>query len=134
MASSQASNTPTNDKDDQVTVEDIEQLCNQMSKYEPSFRISLIQYHLKRLGISYNDERLVKLLTLSYETMIRSIVSDCAHVNKDNHTSSKTLTSELLNQTLLNTTTTTATDNNNETITNTQQSTNSTLDLNDFFD
>ncbi|CAF1457337.1 unnamed protein product [Rotaria sp. Silwood1] len=132
MASSQASNTPTNDKDDQVTVEDIEQLCNQMSKYEPSFRISLIQYHLKRLGISYNDERLVKLLTLSYETMIRSIVSDCAHVNKDNHTTSKTLTSELLNQTLLNTTTA-ATDNNNEIITNTQQSTNSTLDINDFF-
>ncbi|CAF1141711.1 unnamed protein product [Rotaria sordida] len=130
---SQASNVSTNDEDDLVNVEDIEQLCNRISKYEPSFRISLIQYHLKRLGISCNDERLVKLLTLSFETMIRSIVADCARVNKDNNnTSSKTLTSELLSQTLLNTTTTT--DNNNQTTTNTQQSTNSTLDINDFFD
>ncbi|CAF2705303.1 unnamed protein product [Rotaria sp. Silwood2] len=125
-----ASSRVSNDEDDLVTVEDIEQLCNQMSKYEPCFRISLIQHHLKRLGISYNDERFVKLLTLSYETMIRSIVADCAHANKNNNTLSKTLTSELLSQTLLDTTI----DNNSQTVTNSQQNTNSTLDLNDFFD
>jgi len=54
---------------------------------------------------------------------------DCARVNKDNNTQSKTLTSELLTQTLLNTTT----DNNSQTITNSQQSTMSTSDVNDFF-
>ncbi|CAF1034364.1 unnamed protein product [Rotaria sordida] len=83
---SQASNVSTNDEDDLVNVEDIEQLCNRISKYEPN--------------IPCNDERLVKLLTLSFETMIRSIVADCARVNKDNNnTLSKTLTSELLSQT-----------------------------------
>jgi len=61
---------------------------------------------------------------------MRSIIIDCARVNKDNNTQSKTLTSELLTQTLLNTTT----DNNNSTIPNSQQSTMSTADVNDFFD
>jgi hypothetical protein len=51
-------------------------------------------------------------------------------VNKDNNTPSKSLTSDLLTQTLLNTTI----DNNNQTITNSQQTTNNTLDINDFFD
>ncbi|CAF1954837.1 unnamed protein product [Rotaria magnacalcarata] len=128
-----ASRVPTvsaNDEEDLVTVEDIEQLCSRMSKYEPCFRISLIQHHLKRLGIACNDERLAKLMTLSFETMIRSIITDCANVNKDNHSSSKTLTSELLNQTLLNI----PIDNNNQIMTNSQQSANSTLDINDFFD
>ncbi|CAF0767036.1 unnamed protein product [Adineta steineri] len=126
-------NTPANDEEDLANVEDIEQLCSQISKYEPCFRLSLIQYHLRRLGIACNDERFIKLLSLSFETMVRSIISDCATVNKDNNTSSKTLTSELLTQTLLNTTTT-STDNNNQTITNSQQNNDNTLDLNDLFD
>jgi len=67
---SQPSNVSTNDEIDFANVEDIEHLCNRMSKYDPCFRISLIQYHLKRLGISCNDERLVKLLSLSFETMV----------------------------------------------------------------
>ena len=61
---------PANDNEDTITVEDIEQLCNRMSKYEPCFRIPFMHYHMKRLGISCNDERLVKLLTLSFETMV----------------------------------------------------------------
>jgi hypothetical protein len=67
---SRTSNTAPNDEDDLANVEDIEQLCNRISKYEPCFRQSLIQYHLKRLGISCNDERLVKLFSLSFETMV----------------------------------------------------------------
>ncbi len=64
------SNASTNDEGDLANIEEIEQLCNRMSKYDPCFRTSLIQYHLKRLGISCNDERLVKLLSLSFETMV----------------------------------------------------------------
>jgi len=64
------STIPNNGDDDFATVEDIEQLCKRMSKYDPCFRVSLIQNHLKRLGISCNDERLVKLLSLSFETMV----------------------------------------------------------------
>jgi hypothetical protein len=67
---SRMSNIGTNDEDDLANVEDIEQLCSHISKYEPCFRPALIQYHLKRLGISCNDERLVKLLSLSFETMV----------------------------------------------------------------
>jgi len=67
---SQTSNVSANDEADFANVEDIEHLCNRMSKYDPCFRISLIQYHLKRLGISCTDERLVKLLSLSFETMV----------------------------------------------------------------
>jgi hypothetical protein len=63
-------NVPVNEEDDLANVEDIEQLCNRMSKYEPCFRITLIQHHLKRQGIACNDERLVKLLSLSFETMV----------------------------------------------------------------
>jgi len=71
---SQMSNAPANDEDDLINVEDIEQLCTRMSKYDPCFRISLIQYHLKRMGIACTDERLVKLLSLSFETMVNKIV------------------------------------------------------------
>jgi hypothetical protein len=67
------SNAPANDEDDLINVEDIEQLCSRMSKYDPCFRISLIQYHLKRMGIACTDERLVKLLSLSFETMVNKI-------------------------------------------------------------
>jgi hypothetical protein len=67
---SQMSNVSANDEDDLANVEDIEQLCTRISKYDPCFRLSLIQYHLKRSGISCNDERLVKLLSLSFETMV----------------------------------------------------------------
>jgi hypothetical protein len=65
--------TTTTDEDDLAHVEDIEQICSRISKYEPCFRTSLIQYHLKRLGISCNDERLVKLLSLSFETMVNKL-------------------------------------------------------------
>ncbi len=58
------------------------------------------------------------------------MIADCARVNKDNHIQSKTLTSELLTQTLLGT----AIENNNQTTTNSQQNTMSTTDINDFFD
>ncbi len=67
------SNAPANDEDDLINVEDIEQLCSRMSKYDPCFRISLIQYHLKRMGIACTDERLVKLLSLSFETMVNKL-------------------------------------------------------------
>lgn len=66
-------NPSSSEEEDIVNVEDIEQLCNRMSKYEPCFRISLIQNYLKRLGISCNDERLVKLMALSFETMVNKI-------------------------------------------------------------
>ncbi len=66
-------NVPVTEEDDAINIEDIEQLCARMSKYDPCFRISLIQYHLKRMGISCTDERLVKLLSLSFETMVNSI-------------------------------------------------------------
>lgn len=67
---SQMSNATSTDADDAVNIEDIEQLCSRMSKYDPCFRHSLIQYHLKRMGISCTDDRLVKLLSLSFETMV----------------------------------------------------------------
>ncbi|CAF1451742.1 unnamed protein product [Adineta ricciae] len=118
------------DEEDLVNVEDIEQLCARLSKYEPCFRLSVIQYHLKRLGVSCSDERLIKLLSLSFETMIRSLVADCARVNRENNTPSKTLTSELLTQTLLNT----MPENNSQATNNSQQNTNSTLSIDDFFD
>ncbi|CAF0878113.1 unnamed protein product [Adineta ricciae] len=108
----------------------IEQLCTRLSKYEPCFRLSVIQYHLKRLGVSCSDERLIKLLSLSFETMIRSLVADCARVNRENNAPSKTLTSELLTQTLLNT----IPENNSQATSNSQQNTNSTLSMDDFFD
>ncbi|CAF1451872.1 unnamed protein product [Adineta ricciae] len=118
------------DEEDLVNVEDIEQLCTRLSKYEPCFRLSVIQYHLKRLGVSCSDERLIKLLSLSFETMIRSLVADCARVNRENNAPSKTLTSELLTQTLLNT----IPENNSQATSNSQQNTNSTLSMDDFFD
>ncbi|UJR31885.1 hypothetical protein I4U23_019359 [Adineta vaga] len=130
MASRTVNTPASTDEEDLATVEDIEQLCTHLYKYEPCFRVSLIQHHLRRLGISSHDERLVKLLSLSFETMIRSLIADCARVNRENNTPSKTLTSELLTQTLLNTTM----ENNTQTTANSQQSTNSTLDINDFFD
>ncbi len=71
---SQMSNIPTNDEDDPINIEDIEQLCSRLSKYDPCFRTSLIQYHLKRMGISCTDERLVKLFSLSFETMVNKIL------------------------------------------------------------
>ncbi len=73
MASGMSNTPTTTDEDDLAHVEDIEQICSRISKYEPCFRTSLIQYHLKRLGISCNDERLVKLLSLSFETMVNKL-------------------------------------------------------------
>ena len=70
MASQTSSNTASTEVDDSVNIEEIEQLCNRMSKYDPCFRLSLIQYHLKRMGISCTDERLMKLFSLSFETMV----------------------------------------------------------------
>ena len=67
---SQMSNATSADSEDAVSIEDMEQLCTRMSKYDPCFRLSLIQHHLKRMGISCADERLVKLLSLSFETMV----------------------------------------------------------------
>ena len=69
---SQTSNVPAIDDEDLVGIDDVEQLCNRMAKYEPCFRLSLIQHHLKRFGISCNDERLVKFLSLSFETAVRT--------------------------------------------------------------
>ena len=63
-----------NEEEESVSIEQIEQLCNRLSKYEPCFRRSLIQHHLKKLGIPCNDERLVKLISLSYETMVRRCI------------------------------------------------------------
>ena len=137
-----ASNAPAVDEDDQINIEDIEQLCTRLSKYDPCFRTSLIQHHLKRMGLTCTDERLVKLFSLSFETMVkprrfnaslpsqfsfqvRSIVADCARVNKAHPSPSKTLTSEILSQTLLDTTPET----NNH-----QASAMSTSDINDLFD
>ena len=68
------------DEEDLVNVEDIEQLCARLSKYEPCFRLSVIQYHLKRLGVSCSDERLVKLLSLSFETMVIHILKSLTDV------------------------------------------------------
>ena len=65
-------------RSDLVNVEDIEQLCTRLSKYEPCFRLSVIQYHLKRLGVSCSDERLIKLLSLSFETMVMHIIKSLA--------------------------------------------------------
>jgi hypothetical protein len=73
----------SNDDDDLTHVEEIEQLCNQMSRYEPCFRTSLIQYHLKRQGIASNDERLVKLISLSFETMVNLLST--TRTNLDNY-------------------------------------------------
>lgn len=60
----------TNDEEN-VTVEEIEQTCNRLSKYDPCFRLSFIQQEMKKFGISTNDERLVKMMSLSFETMVR---------------------------------------------------------------
>lgn len=74
MASQASNTTASTEVDDSVNVEDIEQLCNRMSKYDPCFRLSLIQHHLKRMGISCTDERLVKLFSLSFETMVKYLL------------------------------------------------------------
>lgn len=60
----------TTEDDDLPSVEDIEQLCHRMSRYEPCFRPSLVHHHLKKFGIKCTDERLVKLISLSFETMV----------------------------------------------------------------
>jgi len=101
-----------------------------MSNYEPCFRVSLLKHHLKRLGIVCNDERLIKILSLSFETMIRSIIADCAHVQKQNG-SPMTLTSDLLVKTLLNSNTS---DINSSSTTLSQQQNSSTFDSHNIFD
>lgn len=65
-----AAGATTNEDEDLLTIENIEQMYQRMSKYDPCFRTSLVQYHLKKFGIKSNDERLIKLFSLSFETMV----------------------------------------------------------------
>ena len=68
--SASAPKTTTNEDEDLPTVENIEQLLQRMSKYDPCVRPLLVQHHLKKFGIKCTDERLVKLFSLSFETMV----------------------------------------------------------------
>lgn len=71
MSSSTTTKKSETNNEENVTVEEIEQTCNRLSKYDPCFRLSFIQQEMKKFGISTNDERLVKMMSLSFETMVR---------------------------------------------------------------
>ncbi|CAF0982971.1 unnamed protein product [Didymodactylos carnosus] len=96
------SNSESHMDDETNSLEEIEQICRNIHHYDPCFRVSMISHHLQRLGVSCNDERIVKLVSLSFETILRNIVTDCALIEQqqrsisDNSTSSTFTTNTLI--------------------------------------